>query len=151
MARYRAEIETQLPPEQVFAYLSDFSHSQDWDPGVVSAERSGPVGEGTEFHLVASFLGRKVPLTYRATEFSPPHSVLFVGENASAISKDRITVEPRSGGSLVTYDADLKLRGPLQVFDPLLRLAFKRVGDQALAGLRQVLDGRLPTGLDLAA
>jgi carbon monoxide dehydrogenase subunit G len=151
MARYRAEIETRLPPEQVFAYLSDFSHSEDWDPSVVSAERLGPVGEGTEFHLVASFLGRNVPLTYRATEFEPPHSVLFVGENTTAVSRDRITVEGQPEGSRVTYDADLRLKGPLRVLDPLLGLAFKRVGDRALASLRQLLDGPLPTDLDMAA
>ena len=40
MARYRASIETQWTPDEAFAYLSDFSTSAEWDPGVVEAERS---------------------------------------------------------------------------------------------------------------
>ena len=61
MAHYRASIDIPQPREDVFAYLSDFSTTREWDPGVVEAERLNgqAVGEGTEFRLVAEFLGRK--------------------------------------------------------------------------------------------
>ena len=54
-----------------------------------------------------------------------------------------ITVEPetRDGGCLVTYVADLSLKGVLRIGDPLLGLAFRRIGDRAAAGLRSVLEG----------
>jgi len=42
---------------------------------------------------------------------------------------------------VVTYDAILTLRGPLGLFDPLLRLAFGRIGDRAAAGMRKALRG----------
>ena len=143
MARYRASIETRWTPDETFAYLSDFSTSAEWDPGVVSAERAGTeaVGEGTVFHLVAEFLGRKAPLSYRVTEYEPPRAVTFLGENATVVSDDRITFEPIPTGTRVTYDADLRLKGPLKIADPLLALAFRRVGDCALEGLRGVLAG----------
>ena len=66
MAHYTASIETPRPLAETFAYLSDFSTTEEWDPGVVEARRigDGPVGEGTEFRLVADFLGRKAALTY---------------------------------------------------------------------------------------
>ena len=51
------------------------------------------------------------------------------------------------GGTLVTYDADLALKGPLKLADPLLGLAFNRVGDRALAGLRKTLGTQQPTKL----
>ena len=65
------------------------------DAGVVEAERlnDAAVGEGTEFRLVAEFLGRKTALTYRIVEYDPPHAVTFRGENATVISNDRITFE----------------------------------------------------------
>lgn len=60
-------------------------------------------------------------------------------------STDRITItrEAVGGnhGTLVTYDADLQLNGVLRLADPLLRLAFGRIGDRAAAGLRRVLKG----------
>ena len=44
-------------------------------------------------------------------------------------------------GSVVTYDAELRLNGPLAVFDLGLRLVFDRIGDRAAAGLRRALQG----------
>ncbi|MCD6726131.1 MAG: SRPBCC family protein, partial [Solirubrobacteraceae bacterium] len=149
MARYTASIETPRPPSETFAYLSDFSTTREWDPGVIEAERLGdaPVGEGTEFRLVAYFLGRKAELTYRIVEFEPGEAVTLRGENATVVSLDRITFEPSDGGTRITYDADLALKGPLRIADPLLGLAFNRVGDRALKGLRETLGSREPTQL----
>ena len=92
MAHYRAALDTQRAREDVFAYLSDFSTTAEWDPGVLRAERLNGVGvdEGSEFRLVAQFLGRKTSLTYRIVEYDPPHAVIFLGENSTVISRDRI-------------------------------------------------------------
>jgi carbon monoxide dehydrogenase subunit G len=141
MAHYRATIDIQQPREDVFAYLSDFSTTEQWDPGVVEATRvnGAAVGPGSEFRLVAEFLGRKNELTYRIVEYDAPRAVTFLGENATVISRDRITFNEIVDGTQVTYDAELTLKGLLRVADPLLGLAFFRVGDRALAGLRRAL------------
>jgi hypothetical protein len=153
MARYRASIETQWTPEEAFAYLSDFSTSAEWDPGVVEAERvgAGAVGEGSEFRLVAEFLGRRTPLTYRVVEYEPSRAVTFVGENPTIVSHDRITFETIATGTRVAYDAELSLKGLLRLADPLLVLAFNRVGDRALDGLGEVLAGPAHRAVDAAA
>jgi len=143
MAHYKASLDTPRPPEEMFAYLSDFSTTEEWDPGVIEAKRLGeePVGEGSEFRLLASFLGRKTPLTYRIVEYDPPHAVTFRGESSTVVSLDRITFEPSGGGGTrITYDADLALKGAFKLADPLLRVAFKRVGARALVGLRRTLE-----------
>lgn len=142
MAHYKASLDTPRPPAEMFAYLSDFSTTEEWDPGVIEAERLGedPVREGTEFRLLARFLGRKTPLIYRIVEYDPPSAVTFRGESSTVVSLDRITFEPSNGGTRITYDADLALKGALKLADPLLRIAFKRVGDRALAGLRSTLE-----------
>lgn len=146
MAHYNASVDTERPPEEVFAYLSDFSTTEEWDPGVVEAERVGdaPVRKGTEFRLVAAFLGRKTPLTYRIMEYDPPNAVTFRGESSTVVSLDRITLEPSDGGTRITYDADLALKGPFKLAGPLLGLAFNRVGDRALTGLRKTLGSQQP-------
>jgi len=144
VARYRASIDTPRTREGVFAYLSDFSTTQEWDPGVVSATRveRNPIGLGSEFHLVARFLRRDNALTYTITEYDPPSAVTFRGENASVISEDRITFEQLETGTRITYDAELRLKGVMRAADWFLGLAFKRVGDRALGGLTE----RLATG-----
>ena len=143
MARYTASVDTPKEPAEVFEYLSDFSNALEWDPGVVEAERlgEGPIAVGTEFRLVAVFLSSKNTLIYTVTEHEPPALVTFRGENASVVSLDRITFEAKPGGGThVTYDAELTLKGAMRLADPLLALAFKRVGDQALAGMRAKLE-----------
>ncbi len=143
MARYKASVETQRQQDDVFAYLSDFTTAAEWDPGTLKSERlgEGPIGEGTEFRLLASFLGRKTTLVYRIIEFQAPNVLTLRGENSSAVSLDRITFEPLGDGTRVTYDAELTLKGLMRFADPLLGLAFKHVGDQALAGMRSALGG----------
>jgi hypothetical protein len=149
MAHYRASLDVSLSCDEAFDYLSDFSTTQEWDPGVVRAVRldEGDVRVGSEFALTARFLGRTAPLTYEVIEYHRPLAVTFRGENATVVSRDRITFESAEGGTRIVYDADLSLKGPLRVADPLLRLAFKPVGDRALAGLRERLSGRVDTAV----
>lgn len=143
MARYRASLHTDRPIDDVFAYLSDFSNSETWDPGVVSAERltSGTTGAGAEFRLVARFLGSESTLDYRIVEYDAPQVVTFHGENDAVISHDRITFVAAGDGTIVDYDAKLELKGYRRVLDPLVGVAFRRVGERALGGLKRTLAG----------
>ena len=50
-----------------------------------------------------------------------------------------MTFEDFGGGTLISYEAKLTLRGPFTLADPLLALAFRRIGERALAGLRSTL------------
>jgi hypothetical protein len=66
MAYYRAQLAVRRPVDEVFAYLADFSNTEKWDPGVVSAKKcgDGPVTTGTRFKVVSEFLGQELPLDY---------------------------------------------------------------------------------------
>ena len=106
MAHYNACVETPRPLDEVFAYLSDFSTTEEWDPGVLEAKRvkGAAVGQGTEFRLVAEFLGRKNELTYRILEYDPPHAVTFRGESSrwSRGTGSPLSRPPRAHGSPTT-------------------------------------------------
>ena len=47
-------------------------------------------------------------------------------------------------GSTVSYDAEVRLRGPLKLLDPLLRPGFRVVAERAAAGLARALSRRPP-------
>jgi Polyketide cyclase / dehydrase and lipid transport len=121
--------------------VSDFSTTAQWDPGVVEAQKltSGGVDIGSRFRLVARFMGRNIELVYEVTEFDPGHRVVLRGENSTVLSVDEIIVEPDASGSRVIYSADLTLKGPLKLADPLLGLAFDGIAKKALAGLKDWL------------
>jgi Polyketide cyclase / dehydrase and lipid transport len=141
MARYQATVQSHRPPAETFAYLATFSNAADWDPGVLAAEQldPGPVGPGTRFRLVVPFLGLRMALTYHVTSYQPGHEVVLAATNGLLHATDKIVVTGGPGGSAVSYDAEVQLRGPLHLLDPLLRPGFRAVADRAAAGLAHAL------------
>jgi dehydrogenase/reductase SDR family protein 12 len=136
--RYVAEVDIPREQVEVFDYLARFSSAAEWDPGVAEARdrTPDPVGLGSEFDLVAVFLGNKVPLTYRIVEFERPDRVVLRAETRAVRSLDTITFRPGSAGhTLVKYDAILDFKGAAKLLSPVLGMAFNKVGDRAAAGL----------------
>ena len=146
MARYHATVQSRSPAAETFGYLAAFSNAAEWDPGVLAGEHldPGPVGAGSRFRLVVPFLGARMSLTYKVIGFVPDREVLLHAANAVLQSTDRIVVTGAADGSTVSYDAEVRLRGPLQVLDPVLRPGFRAVAERAAAGLAQALSGRPP-------
>jgi len=146
MARYHATVESRNPTTETFGYLATFSNAAEWDPGVLAGEQldAGPVGAGSRFRLKVPFLGGRMSLTYQVIRFVPDREVLLHAASALLRSTDRIVVTGAADGSTVSYDAEVRLRGPLQVLDPLLRPGFRAVAERAAAGLARALSQRPP-------
>lgn len=144
MARYVTKVRTQRPSDEVFAYLADLRHFAEWDPGVrrVAQVEGDGAGPDAVFDVTVAGVGRDLTLRYRTVEYAPPRVLVVLAKSKMFTSEDRITVEADDAGAVVTYDAALRLNGVLRVGDPVLRLAFGRIGDRAAAGLRRVLDGQ---------
>jgi hypothetical protein len=148
MARYIATAESKWDREVAFSYLADFATISDWDPGVVRSKRltDNPLVVGARFEVISSFLGREVPLVYETLEIDSPRRVLLRAEMPTATSLDEMTFDIRpGGGTIVTYDADLGLKGPARIAELPMRLAFRRLGDAARDGLRNRLAEGSPT------
>jgi hypothetical protein len=142
MARYTTTVNSTKTAEQAFDYLADFSSVREWDPSCVRAELLSPApGPDARFVVVVELAGRETELTYVTKEFERPNRVVFVAETSTYTSEDTITFAAADGGSSVTYDANLRLKGALKIADPLLALLFRRLGDNAAAGLRRELAG----------
>jgi uncharacterized protein YndB with AHSA1/START domain len=143
MAQYRTTIESTWSPQKAFDYLSDFGNTRHWDPSVARARKLGddPVRGGSAFLVVTRFRGHDIELQYRITEYQPGRRVVLTAETPRLRSVDEITFEPADAGSgsRVTYNADLALKGPYRLADPLLQRAFNRLGDAAAAGLEREL------------
>ena len=128
------------PPEEVFAYLQDFTTTEEWDPGTVRTTRlEGDGGVGTRYHNVSRFLGRETELEYVVEEADSPGRLRLRGENKTVISEDTMTITPTLGGAELTYRAEFTFKGAAKLVAPLLAPAFKRLGDEAEKGLRAAL------------
>lgn len=150
MARYVASVETSWDREATFSYLADFASIADWDPGVARArqlDRGEPVAVGARFGVVSTVGPGETPLVYETVEVDPPRRVLLRADAGTVLSLDEMTFDLRpGGGTIVTYAADLRLKGPLRLLDPPMRLWLRRIGDAARDGLRQRLAEVPPVG-----
>jgi carbon monoxide dehydrogenase subunit G len=138
--KLQRSVETTAPPAAVFAYLSDFTNTNEWDPGTVNTERvSGDGGVGTKYHNTSKFMGRETELTYEVVEHQPDQLFALRGENKSVIANDSMQIEPQGAGSRVTYTAGFEFKGLGKFVAPLLQPALKKLGDEAQSGLRDAL------------
>jgi carbon monoxide dehydrogenase subunit G len=146
MARYVTTVSTPMSAAEAFAYMADVTHFAEWDPGVKRVVRVGGEGPGVgaAYDLTVQAGGTTV-MRYVVKEYDAPRRILLVARTLFLTSVDEVRVEASERGTLVTYDATLTLNGPLGLFDPLLRLAFRSIGDRAAAGLARALSGKVVT------
>jgi len=129
------------PVEEAFAYLLDFTNTEEWDPGTIRTIReSGDGGVGTRYHNVSRFLGRRTELTYVVEEVSAPTLIRLRGENSTVVAHDHLRLRPtQSGGTEVTYRARFDFKGLARLAAPLTAPAFWRLGTLAERSLVEAL------------
>ena len=131
---------TDKPVQAVFAYLSDFTTTTEWDPGTVSTVRQGgDGGVGTTYLNTSKFLGRTTELTYVVDELVDQQRIQLRGENKTVVSVDTMTFRPLAEGTEVAYGVEFTFKGASRFVGPLLKPALERLGNEAEAGMRDAL------------
>ncbi|MEP6800214.1 MAG: SRPBCC family protein [Lapillicoccus sp.] len=141
--RVERVVTTDKPLDLVYAYLSDFTNTTEWDPGTVSTEKiSGDGGVGTAYRNVSSFLGRQTELTYTVIQRVEGKVIALRGVNKTVTAQDTMSFAPAgAGGTQVTYSADFEFSGVARFLAPILRPALDRLGDHARDGMTKALAG----------
>ena len=133
-------ITTSKPLDTVFAYLSDFTTTTEWDPGTVKTIRtSGDGGFGTEYLNTSTFAGRETELTYVVHDLVPNQRIALRGENKTVIANDTMTFRALGSDTEVTYTADFTFKGIARLVAPFMKSAFSRLGDEAEVGMSSAL------------
>ena len=142
MPKVSRTITTEAPIEEVFAYLADFSNGPEWDPtqeSSVARDDGGP-RLGQIYDIVVEWGDRKLPMVYEVTAYKPNHMITLVGDGSTTHAIDTLEfTEVSDGGTAVTYNADIRLRGFLRVAEPFLGSKFNELFDNAEAGISQQL------------
>jgi len=141
MATYNGTAESNLRQDDAWCYLADLRSTKEWDPSVVAARlvRGEPGEVGSRYELEVSFAGRTVTLPYETVESERPRRVVFEAQTGSISVRDEATVRELAPGSGVSWKASLRLQGIRRLLDPVLQLAFGRLGRRAEEGLRERL------------
>ena len=123
----------------------DFTHTEQWDPGTVSTTRTddGPLREGTTFHNVSEFRGRRTELDYRIEVLERDARLVFAGRNRTVEATDDMTFTARGEATLITYRATFHFKGIARLAEPFLRGGFDSLADETVAQLTATLEQQL--------
>jgi carbon monoxide dehydrogenase subunit G len=133
------------PAHAVLAYLQDFAHTEEWDPGTVSCTRldAGPIMPGARWKNVSKFFGRETELSYQLTSLADDRLV-FTGKNNTVTSVDDIKAVAGDtvDSTVITYHATLTLHGAAKLAAPVVKVVFEKLGNETAASLTKVLNSR---------
>jgi carbon monoxide dehydrogenase subunit G len=134
MASYTATINVDASPDAAFTYLSDPLNRAEWDPSVRSV-----VAAHDHFDVTVGFYGKAIEATYTVDELVEPSRIVFeIGGRVKG--RDVIEIVERDGGSSVTLDLDVSMKGPARLLDRGLQVAFAGIGDNIASELKKQLD-----------
>ncbi len=135
-------VRTKAPLEAVWAYLSDFTNAEQWDPGTITCTRSdaGPIDVGATYENVSEFRGRKTTLQYTVETFDPAKHLVLRGENKTVQSFDDMTFAGSAAGTELIYEARFTFKGVARLAEPLLHKPLNKLADDTEASLQKNLD-----------
>jgi uncharacterized protein YndB with AHSA1/START domain len=141
MPTFSRTVTVNRPLDETFAYLSDFTNTNEWDAGTVRTTRvSGDGGVGTTYQNISKFLGREVEVTYVVQRLVPGEVFALRGENSTTVAHDTMTFKEVPGGTEVTYAATFDFKGPLKLVAPLTIPVFNKLFDDGAKGIREALE-----------
>lgn len=131
------------PIEEVFAFLADFTSTEEWDPGTVTTTRTGGDGGlGTTYANTSRFMGRRVTLTYETITYDRPTRVEFRGVNKSATAIDSFAFSSLStgAGTSIDYRADFDFGFLGNLVVPLfIRRRLDAVAEETIEQMKRAL------------
>ncbi len=138
MTRLIETATTSLSQKDAFNHVAEFENIDQWDPGVANSTKVSPgdTGVGTAYDLDLNYRGRSLQMTYTVTAWEPNHRVVLEGFGGPVKAIDTITFVSGDDGTIVTYQADLSLRGIAKIVQPLMGSRFNAIGEAAGEGLR---------------
>jgi hypothetical protein len=141
MATVTVDREVVTAHHDAFDAVADFTTSARWDPGIAASRRldAGPVARGARFEVRYRFGPLTLPLVYEITRYERPYRVVLTTRSPVHTGEDDVRFRASATGTEVSWRARFTLRGPGLLLEPVLRLAFPRVAQEAGDGLAAYL------------
>lgn len=137
MIHHKESITVRQNIHDVFAYVSDLSNIEQWDPGVIASQKTtpGPVRAGSEFQLKCTFLWFTFPMTYRVTSLKAPSLVVFEGRGETFLAQDSISFSETENGTKIEYSLNLTFKEVSFLLEKSMFFYIKRIAKAAIKGL----------------
>ena len=139
-------VEVKRPVEEVFAYVSDFATTAEWDPTVLSARKltAGAIVVGTQFEVVCALPIGSVTLLYTVEQLQDNSRIELKGRCAFFEVHDIITLSSTSTGTQLDYRAEFDFKPVVAAVAALSRKGLEKMGRESVAGLAEALQDNFP-------
>ena len=142
MATIELSIVINRPIEEVFAFVSNPETYPKWvsSSREVTITSAGPLGVGTTFCSVLTFMGRRLGGEIEFTEYEPNRSFTEKVKTGPFPVENRFTCARVKGGTQVTSTQAAEPGGFFKLAEPLLVRLFKRQLEADFANLKDLLE-----------
>lgn len=134
-------IEVKRPLNEVFAYVSEFSRIEEWDPGVARGHKLTPgapaVGSEYRIDMKAGF-----SLHYTIIELEQDSRMLMTVDSKVFTAREEIIFARSGTGTSVRYIAKFNFPLPLAVVNRLYPAGMDKVGKSTMVGLTRALEDK---------
>lgn len=146
MTVLQESIEVARPVHEVFAYISDFTTTEEWDATATRAEKltPGPIAVGTRFAVTCAAPIGSIDLEYEVTDLQPDREIELQGKSRFFDICDRITFTPTEKGTRIDYRAEFSFPAALKGVVGAFEEGLQRMGRDSMEGMRAALEDEFP-------
>lgn len=139
-------VEVKRPVEEVFAYVSDFTTTAEWDSTVLRARKLtvGAIAVGTQFEVVCALPVGSVTLLYTVYTLRDNSRIELVGRCAFFEVRDIIQLSATATATRIDYRAEFDFKPLVSGVAALSRHGLEKMGRESVAGLREALQDNFP-------
>jgi carbon monoxide dehydrogenase subunit G len=146
--RFHDSVVIARPPDEVWAFLTDFFNSPRVRPGALALRRTspGPLGSGSVLQGRQTMLGFETRITMTVTEFDPPRRAVVTLAARPVRGAISTTLEPTADGTKVDRTTDIELHPALKLLSPVLGFIYRRQDRASSRNLKRLIEATPPQG-----
>lgn len=129
------------PIKEVFAYIADFTTTQEWDSTAISAEKvtAGPIGLETQFSVRCALPMGSIDISYTVNRYEKNQRIDLAGKCRFFDIQDSITFEPENHGTRINYRAEFSFGSVLSPLVSAFQSGLHRMGRTSMEGMQAAL------------
>ena len=142
MSRIVQAVTIHRPPQEVWAYITDFTRGPEWIPGQVEKQAISPApyGRGTRIRAVQKVPGRTVEGTFEIADWQPAQRLVERSVDGPLQVQVAYDLAPVAPGSKLTLTYDIAGRGLYKIVELLTARSIRASLPTACATLRHKLE-----------
>ena len=144
MAKVETSIVVNRPVGDVFQFISINENALQWQPGLLETRITNDVkGVGKAWIDVVQFLGRRLEVPFRLTEWQPDQKIAFQSTGGPIPMQGSYAFEAAGDGTRVAFLLTGEPGGFFKLAEPVLMQILQRQWQTNLANLKDVLEAQV--------